>query len=76
MLAAADILVCVQPPAADAIAAMKPGAVLIGMLQPQADAARSEALQARGIVAFPLERLPRTTRAQAMDCLFYTPSSV
>ena len=26
-------------------------------------------LQARGIVAFPLERLPRTTRAQAMDVL-------
>ena len=69
VLAAADILVCVQPPATDAIAAMKPGAVLVGMLQPQADAARSEALQARGIVAFPLERLPRTTRAQAMDIL-------
>ncbi len=69
VLAAADILVCVQPPSADAIATMKPGAVLVGMLQPQADAARGEALQARGIVAFPLERLPRTTRAQAMDIL-------
>jgi len=69
VLAAADVLVCVQPPSADAIAAMKPGAVLVGMLQPQADAARGEALQARGIVAFPLERLPRTTRAQAMDIL-------
>lgn len=69
VLAAADILVCVQPPSADAIATMKPGAVLVGMLQPQADAARGEALRARGIVAFPLERLPRTTRAQAMDIL-------
>ncbi len=69
VLAAADILVCVQPPTADAIGRMKSGAVLVGMLQPQGDAARGEAIQARGIVAFPLERLPRTTRAQAMDIL-------
>lgn len=69
VLAAADIVVCVQPPPADAIARMKSGAVLVGMLQPQGDAARAEALQARSIVAFPLERLPRTTRAQAMDIL-------
>ena len=39
------------------------------MLHPQADPARAEALLARGIVAFPLERLPRTTRAQSMDVL-------
>lgn len=69
VLASADIVVCVQPPPAQAIAGMKQGAVLVGMLQPQGDAARTEALQARGIVAFPLERLPRTTRAQAMDIL-------
>jgi len=64
-----DIVLCVQPPDAGAIAAMKPGTVLAGMLQPDADAARGEAIRARGIVAFPLERLPRTTRAQAMDVL-------
>ena len=69
LLADADLVVCVQPPSAAAIAVMKPGAVLVGSLQPQADSARAEALQARGIVAFPLERLPRTTRAQAMDVL-------
>jgi NAD(P) transhydrogenase subunit alpha len=69
VLAQADIVVCVQPPPAAAIASIKSGAVLVGMLQPQADAARGEAIQARGLVAFPLERLPRTTRAQAMDIL-------
>jgi NAD(P) transhydrogenase subunit alpha len=69
VLGSADILVCVQPPPAEVIATMKPGAVLVGMLQPQGDAARGDAIQARGIVAFPLERLPRTTRAQAMDIL-------
>ncbi|HTL14026.1 MAG TPA: NAD(P) transhydrogenase subunit alpha [Thermomonas sp.] len=65
----ADLVLCVQPPDAAAIAALKPGAVLVGGLHPQADPARAEAIRARGIVAFPLERLPRTTRAQAMDVL-------
>jgi len=67
--AAADVVLCVQPPPAEAIAALKPEAVLVGILQPQSDPARGAALQARGIRAFPLERLPRTTRAQAMDVL-------
>jgi NAD(P) transhydrogenase subunit alpha len=68
-LADADIVLCVQPPPVDAIAAMKPGACLVGLLQPEADAERADALQSRGIIVFPLERLPRTTRAQAMDVL-------
>src|SRR6478752_2307141 len=62
----ADLVLCVQPPPAEAIARLKPGALLVGILQPQADEARAQALQARGVIAFPLERLPRTTRAQAM----------
>ncbi|MDO5505628.1 MAG: NAD(P) transhydrogenase subunit alpha [Pseudoxanthomonas suwonensis] len=65
----ADILLCVQAPSAERIAALKRGAVLIGMLHPEADAARAAAIRDAGIVAFPLERLPRTTRAQAMDVL-------
>ena len=65
----ADLVLCVQPPDAAAIVGLKQGATLVGVLQPQADAGRAEALQAKGILAFPLERLPRTTRAQAMDVL-------
>ena len=68
-LADADLVLCVQPPTTGRIALMKPGAALVGSLQPQADEARAQALQSRSIVAFPLERLPRTTRAQAMDIL-------
>jgi len=68
-LSDADLVLCVQPPPARVIALLKPGASLIGILQPQGDEARAEALQARGVLAFPLERLPRTTRAQAMDVL-------
>ncbi|MFD0739929.1 NAD(P) transhydrogenase subunit alpha [Lysobacter koreensis] len=65
----ADLVLCVQPPDAATIGRLKNGATLVGSLAPQADAARGDALQARGILAFPLERLPRTTRAQAMDVL-------
>ena len=68
-LGEADLVLCVQPPPVAAIERLREGAVLVGMLHPQADPARAAALQARGIVAFPLERLPRTTRAQAMDVL-------
>ncbi len=65
----ADLVLCVQPPAPDAIARLKPGATLVGILQPQADDARGDAIVARELKAFPLERLPRITRAQAMDVL-------
>ncbi|RNF84143.1 NAD(P) transhydrogenase subunit alpha [Montanilutibacter psychrotolerans] len=65
----ADLVLCVQPPAPARIAAFREGATLVGLLAPQADAARAEAIAARGLQAFPLERLPRTTRAQAMDVL-------
>lgn len=68
-LARADLVLCVQPPAADMLQRLKQGATLVGMLQPQADVARAEALKSRGTLAFPLEKLPRTTRAQAMDVL-------
>lgn len=65
----ADIVLCVQPPDAVRLAQFKQGAVLVGLLQPQADASRANEIRAREILAFPLERLPRTTRAQAMDVL-------
>ncbi|MGJ4804523.1 NAD(P) transhydrogenase subunit alpha [Luteimonas sp. SDU82] len=69
VLDGADIVLCVQSPPPAAIARMKPGAVLVGALHPQADDARAEAIRSAGVFAFPLERLPRTTRAQAMDIL-------
>lgn len=65
----ADLVLCVQPPDVAVLAQLKEGAAVVGMLAPQADAARGEAIVARQLTAFPLERLPRTTRAQAMDIL-------
>ncbi|HJW47521.1 MAG TPA: NAD(P) transhydrogenase subunit alpha [Lysobacter sp.] len=65
----ADLVLCVQPPDAATLTQLKEGAALVGMLAPQGDSARAEAIVARKLSAFPLERLPRTTRAQAMDIL-------
>jgi len=65
----ADLVLCVQPPSPTTLMSLRDGAALVGLLAPQADATRGEAIQARKLLAFPLERLPRTTRAQAMDVL-------
>ena len=69
VLAAADVLVCVQPPPNADFSHMRPGAQVVGLLAAHADAQRVPALVAAGLTAFSLERLPRTTRAQAMDVL-------
>ncbi len=65
----AALALCVQPPSAEQIELLPVAAALVGVVQPEADATRTDALRSRGIVVFPLERLPRTTRAQAMDVL-------
>ena len=65
----ADVVLCVQPPSAETLLTLREGTAVVGLLAPQADAARGEAINARNLLAFPLERLPRTTRAQAMDVL-------
>ncbi|MCL2876404.1 MAG: NAD(P) transhydrogenase subunit alpha [Betaproteobacteria bacterium] len=69
VLQQADIVLKVQVPDADELATMKEGSVLIGLLQPYADAARVKMLQAKKITAFAMELLPRVTRAQSMDVL-------
>jgi NAD(P) transhydrogenase subunit alpha len=68
-LAEADLLLCVQSPDAATLSKLKPGAVVVGMLAAHAPGDREAALKARGATAFAMEKLPRTTRAQAMDVL-------
>jgi NAD(P) transhydrogenase subunit alpha len=68
-LGVADIVLCVQAPEPARLGQLKSAATLVGMLHPQADAERAGMIQSRGLQAFPLERLPRTTRAQSMDVL-------
>ncbi|TAH47027.1 MAG: NAD(P) transhydrogenase subunit alpha [Betaproteobacteria bacterium] len=67
--AGADVVFCVQPPTDEAVAALRPGSVLIGLLQPWSSVERTRTFQDRQITAFALELLPRISRAQSMDAL-------
>ncbi len=69
VVAEANVLLCVQPPPVKIIKKLKPGTVLLGMLQPWSDKKRVEALMAGQVTAFSLELLPRITRSQSMDAL-------
>jgi len=65
---AADVILKVRAPNADERAQIKPGTVVIGMLNPF-DADNNAAMAAAGLQAFALEAVPRITRAQSMDVL-------
>jgi NAD(P) transhydrogenase subunit alpha len=65
---AADMVLKVRTPTDAETALMKPGTVVIGMLNPF-DAAGLQRLATAGLTAFALEAAPRTTRAQSMDVL-------
>jgi len=69
LFAEADVVLCVMPPTDDEIAAMRPGAALVGALRPWESAPRVELLCRQRVTAFALELLPRITRAQPMDIL-------
>ncbi|CAN7704936.1 Re/Si-specific NAD(P)(+) transhydrogenase subunit alpha [Variovorax paradoxus] len=64
----ADMVLKVRSPSDAETALMKPGTVVIGMLNPF-DAAGLQRLATAGLTAFALEAAPRTTRAQSMDVL-------
>ncbi|MDR2857176.1 MAG: Re/Si-specific NAD(P)(+) transhydrogenase subunit alpha [Novosphingobium sp.] len=68
-VAGADIVLAVQGPEPETLAGVKPGAWLIGNLDPYADRARIEGYARLGIDALAMEFLPRITRAQSMDTL-------
>ncbi len=69
LLTGAESVVRVAPPAAEEVAELAPGTVLIGFLSPLTDTAGVARLAERGVVAFAMESIPRITRAQAMDAL-------
>jgi NAD(P) transhydrogenase subunit alpha len=64
----AELVLKVRAPGAPELALMKPGTVLVGMLEPF-NAEGIAAMNAAGLTAFSLEAAPRTTRAQSMDVL-------
>ena len=69
MVADADVVLCVQPPALDVVDAMKPGAILICFVYAANEPDLVKHLLARTITCFAMERIPRISRAQAMDGL-------
>ncbi len=65
----ADVVVRVRRPSAEEVSLLKPGAVLIALLQPAVSAELFATLAARKVSALALEKVPRITRAQSMDVL-------
>jgi len=64
----AELLLKVAAPSPDELQYVKPGAVLVGMLDPF-DREGIERLAAAQLTAFALEAAPRTSRAQSLDVL-------
>ena len=69
LLDLADVLLCVNRPTDDALARMRSGAAVIGFLRPLDEPDALFQLIERGLTAFAMELIPRTTRAQTMDAL-------
>jgi NAD(P) transhydrogenase subunit alpha len=65
----ADVVLSVQPPALEVVSAMKEGAILICFIYAHNEPALVKRLLDRKITCFAMERVPRITRAQAMDAL-------
>lgn len=63
-----ELVLKVRAPSDSEAALMKPGATVVGMLNPF-DAAGLQRLAAAKLTGFALEAAPRTTRAQSMDVL-------
>jgi len=64
----ADIVLKVRGPDATELAQMRPGQVLLGLLNPHHREGLA-AIAKRGVTAFAMEALPRISRAQNMDVL-------
>jgi NAD(P) transhydrogenase subunit alpha len=68
-LAGADVVLKVRRPAAGELEGVKPGALVIGIMDPYGQDAALKALADAQVAAFSMELMPRITRAQVMDVL-------
>jgi len=69
VLDGADAILCVSAPEPAALAGAKPGALLVGALDPFRHRDQVEGYAAAGLQALAMEWMPRITRAQSMDIL-------
>ncbi len=65
----ADVVLAVQPPSLDVAGGMKEGAILISFIYTEQEQALVQRLLDKKITCFAMERVPRISRAQAMDAL-------
>jgi NAD(P) transhydrogenase subunit alpha len=68
-LKSADLVLKVRGPDAAEIAALKKGAIVVGLLDAYNNKPTLSALAKQGATAFAMEFVPRITRAQVMDAL-------
>jgi len=68
-MSGAALVLKVQPPMADEVAALPEGVVLISTMPAAVAGERVPQLAARNVTLLGLERVPRITRAQSMDIL-------
>lgn len=69
LVAGADVLASVGPPPDGLIAALPATASVVGLLNPSGAASLLQRLAERGLTAYAMELVPRTTKAQSMDVL-------
>ncbi len=65
----ADVVLVVQPPPVSLLEHLKPGAVVVGYMQPYARHELVRGLRDRKLTSFAMELIPRISRAQSMDAL-------
>jgi len=69
VLSGADIVLKVRGPTAQETSALKPGAIVVALLDAYRDKETVTALAGAGATAFAMEFVPRISRAQVMDAL-------
>lgn len=65
----ADLVLKVRPPSLDEVDALREGALLISLVQPERNPELPARIAARKASVIALERIPRITRAQKLDVL-------
>jgi NAD(P) transhydrogenase subunit alpha len=69
VLAGAEAVLGVQGPDSAVLAGVKPGALVVAVLDPLRQAERTASYASAGLEALAMEFMPRITRAQSMDVL-------
>ena len=68
-LSGADIILCINGPDASELGGAKPGALLVGALDPMRRRDAIDGYASAGLEVLAMEWMPRITRAQSMDIL-------